>query len=142
MPAIEKAGRPQLAVIVPVGLKGLAPDQGLPGAQPHPEHPIVIPPDKWPTHPIVLPPGSPPPLTIWGDILVIWGGPWEDDEVPPSGNGAHPEHPIVIPPSEGGSGDKVLVLAMIPGSDIGPVWFLIEPPPPPSGAQPKPGGRR
>ena len=54
-------------------ISGLAPDHGLPGDQPHPEHPIVLPPNAppdviWgggnvpmPTPPIELPPPTEPP---------------------------------------------------------------------------------
>lgn len=66
--------------------------------RPHPEHPIVIPPDAIapgvPTHPIVLPPPIPahpiviPPGSI-GD-----GKPEHPIVLPPF----RPEHPIVIPP--------------------------------------------
>lgn len=52
------------------------PDQGLPGGQPHPSHPIA--------------PGSPPG---------IWGGPptYPDQGLPGGGQGGRPSHPIHIP---------------------------------------------
>jgi hypothetical protein len=56
----------------PPGIWGgppLYPDQGLPGPQPRPEHPITLPPYE---------PGGPP--------VQIWPSP------------GHPSHPIVIPP--------------------------------------------
>ena len=70
------------------------PDQGLPGAQPHPEHPIVLPPDS----------GG------WLPVF-IWGQPHPDHGLPTD---PHPDHdlpPIPLPP--GGSidvgGDKLKV---------------------------------
>jgi hypothetical protein len=56
------------------------PDQGLPGSQPHPSHPIVIPPGA-------LAPGIPSHPIYW---------PIHPDQGLP-GAQPHPEHPIVIP---------------------------------------------
>jgi hypothetical protein len=86
---------PILALIVPLGDGGLGiwggpplyPDQGLPGSQPHPSHPIYHPghpdhgkpshpiagPPAYPSHPIHipgvpdqgLPPGQPVPPEVW-----------------------------------------------------------------------------
>lgn len=68
-----------------------------PVCDPHPEHPIVLPPDK---------PDVPPPS--------IWPGPGDPDF--PAG--PHPEHPIVIPPPiDGGE------LPIEPGSLI--EWHAV-----------------
>jgi len=70
---------------------GVAPpyvDIGLPGSQPHPSHPIVIPPDAIapgvPSHPIYWPIAPTHPIAP--------GGPDEGGGAPPT-----PTHPIVIP---------------------------------------------
>jgi hypothetical protein len=58
--------------------------------QPHPEHPIVIPP------PPDSPPGT-PPIAVQLPIF-----PWTPQHpivLPPPAEGAHPEHPIVLPPT-------------------------------------------
>jgi hypothetical protein len=64
---------PFAALIVPIPRPD-GPTNPPPGFEPHPEHPIVLPPgggptpppDAHPEHPIVLPPQGPPPLVIWG----------------------------------------------------------------------------
>src|SRR4029077_14148501 len=84
----------------PLGIWGGRPpyvDIGGPAPQPHPEHPIVIPPDAigpgvpthpiyipvYPAHPIVIPPGAIGP-----------GVPTHPIYLPPP----VPAHPIVLPP--------------------------------------------
>jgi hypothetical protein len=64
---------------------------------PHPEHPIVLPPDTpedgaHPEHPIVIPdPGTPPSGAHPEHPIVLPGDPeWGDD--------LKPTHPIVLPP--------------------------------------------
>jgi len=86
----------------PPGIWGgppLYPDQGLPGPQPHPEHPIVIPPGSLgpgvPTHPIYIP--SPP---------------------------VHPSHPIVIPPEAIAPGVPTQPIYIPPG-----IWGPTDPRP-------------
>jgi hypothetical protein len=68
-------------------------------------------------------------------------------ETPPEGgNGLHPSHPIVIPPSEGVPEDSQKYLVHVYVAGVGGVWFLIQPPPVPTHpwvpptppAQPKP----
>jgi hypothetical protein len=95
----------------PPGIWGgppLYPDQGLPGSQPHPSHPIAPggrPPGIWggpplypdqglpgaqpiPTPPIYLPPGTIPDTKPEHPIYI-----------PPSSPGV-PTHPIALPPGE------------------------------------------
>jgi len=86
----------------PPGIWGgppLYPDQGLPGPQPHPEHPIVIPPGSLgpgvPTHPIYIP--APP---------------------------VHPSHPIVIPPEAIAPGVPTHPIYIPPG-----IWGPTDPRP-------------
>ena len=128
------------------------------GNQPFPTPPIFIPPggpplgtwggagQPFPTPPIAGLPGLPGynPPGIWGGgnqpfptpPIVI---PLPPGEKPPDpGNGLHPSHPIVIPPADGGTGNKALVFVYVPGA--GGVWFLVEEPaerPPPTQPQPK-----
>jgi len=82
------------------------PDQGLPGDQPHPEHPIVIiPPGAidgahpshpiylpvYPSHPIELPPTSPPPDSGFQWVYTDQFG-WVLDPVASGGK------PVPLPP--------------------------------------------
>jgi hypothetical protein len=90
------------------------PDQGLPGGQPHPSHPIVIPPGSMgpgvPTHPIIIPQ---PPLV--------------------------PTHPIVIPPDTAGPGVPSHPIVIPPPTSPGVPTHPIAPGGPPPGIWPSPG---
>ena len=93
------------------------PGQLPPGTQP--PH-IWGPPGPWPTPPIAFPPG------------------WVGGVPPVGGDGAHPEHPIVLPPDKPVDPDTghTLVHVYVPGK--GSVWFYVETPvPPPPEAGPK-----
>lgn len=94
-------------------ITGLKPDQSPPGAQPHPEHPIVIipgdPPTIWgpgdprPQPPIELPPVEEPPPDHPLEQLVTLVA----KEPPADGGwGWFPEYGWVYSPGEGGATPK------------------------------------
>jgi len=92
---------------------GVAPpyvDIGGPAPQPHPEHPIVIPPNTIgpgvPTHPIYIPVVPTHPIVI------------------PPGAPGYPAHPIVLPP----------------GAPVAPSHPIVLPPPPEGTKPPPPEG--
>ena len=74
----------------------------------------------YPSHPIYYPPGTTPPE---------------------GGDGAHPEHPIVLPPDQPvdpNAGHTLFMVYMPPqgGKEGQKVWFMVEtvvPPPPEAG---------
>jgi hypothetical protein len=105
--------------VPPLGTWGGRPpnyvDIGLPGPQPHPEHPIVIPPDAIapgvPTHPIYIPVYPAHPIVIPPEAIGP-GVPTHPIVLPPP----HPAHPIVIPPDaiEPGVPTHPIVLPPVP----------------------------
>jgi hypothetical protein len=127
----------------PPGIWGgppLYPDQGLPGSQPHPSHPIVIPPGALgpgqPTHPIYI-----PPIASTGP-----GFPTQPIYIPPGAIAPGvPTHPIVIPPDQlphpshpiapGGAPPRPD--QGLPGAPPQPTHPIVIPPVPPTEASDK-----
>lgn len=120
----------------------IAPGGGGGGDDPHPEHPITLPPfipppgGIWPPKPGIWPPELPPswpkpPADVWPPVF------------PP-----RPEHPIVLPPGTlhpplppNYQGGKVLALILIPAE--GWHWAILDTSggtPAPQPPQPTPTG--
>jgi hypothetical protein len=86
------------------------PDNTLPGALPHPEHPIFYP----------LPPGAPVDpeygVPIEHPDQGLPGSPPKPDQGLPGGSPGAPAHPIVLPPDAGGGWGPIYIWGGGPGA--------------------------